>query len=96
MIKPTPQLLNKLEEVFSELGYKVRYEKGNFKSGYCILESQKVVLLNKYSVIESRIAILFEILKSLTSKEEFNGEIFVAFRDKYLKDLPTQNIKEKS
>lgn len=65
MIKYTPNYLKKLEEIMSENGYQVRYEKGNFKSGYCILETKKVVVINKFTPLESRINSLTEIIKNL-------------------------------
>ena len=49
----------------SEYEYKVRYEKGNFKSGYCILETKKVVVINKFTPLESRINSLAEIISNL-------------------------------
>jgi hypothetical protein len=55
-MKYNPQTLNKLEKVFSEAEYVIRYERGNFQSGYCILEdltrdSQKIYeeVMNKSS-----------------------------------------------
>ena len=65
MIKYTPNYLKKLEEIMSENDYKVRYEKGNFKSGYCILETKKVVVINKFTPLESRINSLTEIISNL-------------------------------
>jgi len=96
MMKLTPQLLKQLEEVFEELGYKIRYEKGNFKSGYCILETQKVVLLNKYSIIETRITTLMEILKFLSSHQEFTSEKYLAFQAKYFPETsaPSKTSEE--
>ena len=41
MAKFTPAFLKKLEELLKEQGYDVRYEKGNFKSGFCVLEDKK-------------------------------------------------------
>lgn len=96
MIKYTPQLLKQLEEVFEEIGYKVRYEKGNFKSGYCILENQKVVLLNKFTVIESRISTLMEILRFLSSKEEMTGDKFTQFSNKYFSDSEATKTESES
>ncbi len=64
-IKYTPNYLKKLEEIISENGYQVRYEKGNFKSGYCILETKKVVVINKFTPLESRINSLSEIIQTL-------------------------------
>jgi hypothetical protein len=65
MIKYTPQYLKKLEDFLKENLYEVRYEKGNFKSGYCILEAKKVVVVNKFATVESRIQSLFEISQTL-------------------------------
>jgi hypothetical protein len=74
MIKYTPQYLKKLEEIFNENGYKVRFEKGNFKSGFCIMEDRKMIMINKFAVIESRIGTMLEILKLLYHKGDVSGE----------------------
>jgi hypothetical protein len=36
-----------LEEVVGRLGIKLRYEKGDFDGGYCILKDQQVLVVNK-------------------------------------------------
>jgi hypothetical protein len=94
MVKLTPQLLKQLEEVFQEIGYTIRYEKGNFKSGYCILETRKVVVLNKFSVVENRIITLMEILKYLGTMESFDSEKYSAFCKKHLKEEQIEAEKE--
>ena len=42
MIKLTQHSLDKIEELLTIAGYKVRNEKGNFKSGSCVIESSKM------------------------------------------------------
>jgi hypothetical protein len=42
-----PQILNELAELAQQLALEVRYEKGDFDGGYCILKSQKVLVVNK-------------------------------------------------
>ena len=74
MIKYTPQFLKKIEEVFEENGYQVRYEKGNFKSGYCLIEDRKMVVINKFAAIESRINTLLEIIRVLGTTGVLSGE----------------------
>ncbi len=69
MAKFTPAYLKKLEELLESSGYDVRYEKGNFKSNFCILEDKKVVVINKFSVLESRIQSLLEIIQSLVESK---------------------------
>ncbi len=68
--KYTPNTLKKLEELFEEAHYIIRYEKGHFNSGYCILEERKVVVVNKFFNVEGRINALMEIMQNITVKEE--------------------------
>ena len=41
------QLLTDLEELTRQLEIQLRYEKGDFEGGYCILKEQKVLVVNK-------------------------------------------------
>lgn len=61
----TQTTLKKLEDLFGELDYAVRYEKGSFQSGYCIVESRKIAVVNKFFDTEARINCLLEILNKL-------------------------------
>ena len=64
-MKFTQTTLDKIERVLDETGYIVRYERGNFQSGYCILEERKVVVLNKFLQLEGRISTLIDIVPQL-------------------------------
>jgi hypothetical protein len=64
-MKYTQSTLDKLETISEEAGYILRYERGTFQSGYCILESKKVVVLNKFLQIEGRINTLVELIPQL-------------------------------
>jgi hypothetical protein len=64
-MKFTQNTLDKIERVLDETGYIVRYERGNFQSGYCILEQRKVVVLNKFLQLEGRISTLIDIVPQL-------------------------------
>lgn len=66
MIKYTNQFLTKLEELIAESDYALRYEKGNFKSGYCLLRDQKIMIVNKFFTTEGKINALLEILKGIS------------------------------
>lgn len=68
--KYTPNTLKKLEELFEEAHYVIRYEKGHFNSGYCILEDRRIVVINKFFNAEGRINALLEILSTITVNEE--------------------------
>jgi len=65
MIKYTNQFLTKLEDLVAESDYILRYEKGNFKSGYCLLKEQKIMIVNKFFTVEGKINALLDILKNL-------------------------------
>jgi hypothetical protein len=65
----TNHTLEKVESLLKELGYKVRYEKGNFKTGSCLIENSKIVMVNKFSNLESKIIALIELLKNLDANE---------------------------
>jgi hypothetical protein len=61
----TQTTLKKLEDIFDELDYTVRYEKGSFQSGYCIVESRRVAVVNKFFDTEARINTLLDILNRI-------------------------------
>jgi hypothetical protein len=63
MIKYTNQFLTKLEDMLAESDYTLRYEKGNFKSGYCVLKDQKIIIVNKFYPTEGKINALLDILR---------------------------------
>ena len=65
MIKYTNQFLVKLEDLIAESDYFLRYEKGNFKSGYCLLHDQKIMIINKFFTTEGKINVLLEILRNV-------------------------------
>lgn len=64
-MKYTQTSLDKLEDILGESDYKVRYERGTFQSGYCILEQTRVVVLNKFLNTEGRINTLIELIPQL-------------------------------
>ncbi len=65
MLTFTNHTLEKLETLLKTAGYKVRYEKGNFKTGACLLQSSRVVVINKFSNLESKILAIIELLSEL-------------------------------
>jgi hypothetical protein len=57
--------LDKLEDILGESEYVVRYERGNFQSGWCLLETRRIVVLNKFLNLEARINTLLELIPQL-------------------------------
>jgi hypothetical protein len=64
-MKYTQATLDKIEAILDEAEYVLRYERGNFQSGYCILEQKKVVVLNKFLQLEGRINTLIDLVPQL-------------------------------
>ena len=64
-MKYTQNTLDKIEKLVEEGGYVIRYERGTFQSGYCILQDRKVVVLNKFFQIEGRINTLVDLMPQL-------------------------------
>lgn len=69
-IKLTKQFQKKLESILISQEYMVRYEKGNFKSGYCIINKNKIVIINKYFTVEGKINSLIEIISNIDIDEK--------------------------
>ncbi len=88
-IKYTPQYLHKLEDIFAESDYILRYEKGNFKSGYCVLKNTKVVIINKYFPTEGKINCLVDILKTI----EMDDSAFSEKNKKFYQELKEFRVK---
>jgi hypothetical protein len=62
-------LLKKIEEIFKEGGYTVRYEKGSFQNGFCVLEKRRVVVINRFHETDARINSMMEILGNIEDLE---------------------------
>ena len=70
MFKYTKYLLEKLQDLFAELDYTIRYERGTFQSGYCMVDHQRVIVINKFYDTEARINCLLEILETIGFQED--------------------------
>ena len=64
-MKFTQNTLDKIEKIVEDCGYIIRYERGTFQSGYCILQEKKVVVLNKFLQTEGRINTLIDLIPQL-------------------------------
>ena len=89
-IKYTKHFLDKLENLFSETDFMLRYEKGTFKSGYCVLNESKIVIVNKYFPLEGKINALIDILIELN----FNPQDFSSKSNQdFLTELRQTHLK---
>lgn len=89
-IKYTKHFLDKMENLFAASEFMLRYEKGNFKSGYCVLKDTKIVIVNKYFPLEGKINALIDIINELNFdskdfKEKTNQDFLNDLRQTSLK-----------
>ena len=91
-MKYTQTTLDKLEAIPEQVGYVLRYERGSFQSGYCILEERRVVVLNKFLQTEGRINTLIDLIPQL----DINTEVLTEESKKiYLGIISKQETEEK-
>lgn len=64
-MKFTQSYLDKLGDILGQSGYTMRYERGTFQSGWCLLEEKKMVVLNKFLDTEGRINTLLDLIPQL-------------------------------
>ncbi len=86
-MKYTRHNLSKLENIFKATGYQVRYGKGNFSSGYCLLHDQKIVVVNKFYDVEARMGSLMELLLMIDIDESQLEEKVLGHYQEFMKNL---------
>jgi hypothetical protein len=61
-MKTSQAHLDKLQQILSDSEYTIRYERGTFQSGWCLLEQKRIVVLNKFLDTEGRIHTLLDLI----------------------------------
>ena len=51
-------IFQEFEQIAEELNIRILQEKGNFNGGYCLLEEQRIIVINKVKPLEQRIRAL--------------------------------------
>lgn len=90
MLKYTPANLKKLELLFKEIGYKIIYEKGQFTSGYCVVNERKTIVINKFYKTDARINCLLSIINEIHVPIAKLEEATLTFYTKYIATLQQQ------
>ena len=91
-MKYTQTSLDKLENITEQAGYVLRYERGTFQSGYCILEARKVVVLNKFLQTEGRINTLIDLIPQL----DINSDMLADDSRKIFLDIMSRVVEIKN
>ncbi|MBI3259808.1 MAG: hypothetical protein HYZ54_10095 [Ignavibacteriae bacterium] len=66
-----PAILEDLTQIAGQFGYVIRKEKGGFRSGNCVLNSQKIIVVNVLAPYESRVSIIARVLAELPLESVF-------------------------
>ena len=64
-MKASQATLDKLSAIVHEADYLLRYERGTFQSGWCLLEQKRIIVLNKFLDTEGRVNTLLELIPQL-------------------------------
>lgn len=65
------KLLLELEALSEKGGYTIRKERGAFRGDQCIIEGEKLVVINKNRPPESQAAILAKVIKTINTDDLF-------------------------
>ncbi len=63
--KEFEEIIQDLKALAQQLGAEVRFEKGDFKGGYCLLKESKIIVINKMMNLQRKVMILSAALKEL-------------------------------
>jgi hypothetical protein len=63
-VKPE-RLITEIEAELMKMGVRVRREKGNFKGGWCVVNDEECLMINRRQTAEIQFSILAEAIRSL-------------------------------
>jgi hypothetical protein len=81
--------LTRIETILKKEGYSIRYERGNFQSGFCILKEKKVIVINKFLEVKQKIDHFSLILNQI---DPINPELQDDKDLEFLKSIANQQI----
>ena len=87
----TQSTLDKLEDILAQSNYIIRYERGTFQSGWCLLEQKRIVVLNKFLDVEGRVNTLTDLIPQLTIQYDN-----LTLESQKLYDALSKNLKAES
>ena len=73
------EIIQELQGLAAQLGVTIRYDKGDFEGGYCILREQKLLLVNKRLMEARKAAILAVALQEIGLENVFVKPALRAF-----------------
>lgn len=67
----TEKLLLELEVLMEKTGYTIRKERGTFRGDECVVEGEKLVVINRNKPAESQVATIAKVLKTIDLNDVF-------------------------
>lgn len=58
----TDKLIIQLEQLVEQAGYTIRKERGTFRGDHCVVEGDKLVVLNKNRPVQQQVGLLARVL----------------------------------
>jgi hypothetical protein len=74
MMRATKNSQDKLQGILKSLGFVIRYERGNFRGGHCIVMEEQMIIINKFFPLESKVNTLVDIIKDIEIDESLLSE----------------------
>lgn len=65
------QMLEELQEACQSIGYRIRFERGDFAGGACILKDQQLLVVNKRFTIERKLSTIARALHEIGIDEVY-------------------------
>jgi hypothetical protein len=59
------QIVDEIEGVLTRMGIRVRREKGNFKGGWCVINDERCLVINKRHSPEIQFSVIAECVRTL-------------------------------
>lgn len=63
--KEFENVLLDLKSLADQMGVKVRFERGDFNGGYCLVKENKIIVINKLSTLQRKVVTLSKALKEI-------------------------------
>jgi len=54
-----------LESLAEEMGVRIRYEKGDFDGGYCVLRDERIIVVNRKLNVNRKVSVISQGLNQL-------------------------------
>jgi hypothetical protein len=65
------QLIKELEDLAEKSSIALRYEKGDFDGGYCVLKTERIIVINKRLAPQKRTSVLAQALAEVGIEEVY-------------------------